>query len=235
MTASTTWTSARTRTLLVFPSIDSIAEFRVERNSFSAEYGQAQGAVINLVTKGGENEFHGILFEFFRNDKLNANDWFSNQAGIKRAPLRYNNFGGNFSGPIVKDRVFFFWSEEWRRERRGTGPLRALVPTAPGARRQLQRRADGQRCRGIRRPARADSGGNRVFSAATCQPFPGNIIPQARLSPAGLALMNIFPLPNNAGRPDGRPTGANWISTPLAAGQHPSGLDPRRRQLSPTR
>ena len=117
-------------TLLVFPSIDSIAEFRVERNSFSAEYGQAQGAVINLVTKGGGNQFHGTLFEFLRHNKLNANDWFSNQAGIKRAPLKYHNFGGNFSGPIVKDRVFFFWSEEWRRERRGTGPLRGLVPTA---------------------------------------------------------------------------------------------------------
>src|SRR5678816_4486065 len=75
-------------TLLVFPSIDSIAEFRVERNSFSAEYGQAQGAVINLVTKGGGNQFHGTLFEFMRHNKLNANDWFSNQAGIKRAPLK---------------------------------------------------------------------------------------------------------------------------------------------------
>ncbi|HEX8187755.1 MAG TPA: carboxypeptidase regulatory-like domain-containing protein, partial [Pyrinomonadaceae bacterium] len=106
-------------TLLVFPSIDSIAEFRVERNSFSAEYGQAQGAVINLVTKGGGNEFHGSLFEFFRNDKLNANDWFTNQSGGKRPKLRYNNFGGNFTGPIVKDRAFFFWSEEGRRERRG--------------------------------------------------------------------------------------------------------------------
>lgn len=64
-------------TLLVFPSIDSIQEFRVERNSFSAEYGQAQGAVINLITKGGGNDFHGGLFEFFRNDKLNASDFFN--------------------------------------------------------------------------------------------------------------------------------------------------------------
>lgn len=201
-------------TLLVFPSIDSIAEFRVERNSFSAEYGQAQGAVINLVTKGGSNDFHGSLFEFFRNDKLNANDWFSNQAGIKRAPLRYNNFGGNFNGPIIKDRAFFFWSEEWRRERRGTGPLRALVPTA-------QERAgnfSGALTGGVPwdpTTCTRDSNGNRVFGAATCSPFPGNIIPQGRLSPAGLALMNIFPLPNNPDDPTGRRTGANWISTPL--------------------
>src|SRR5690349_8613736 len=107
-------------TLLVFPSIDSIAEFRVERNSFSAEFGQAQGAVINLITKGGTNRFHGTAFEFLRNDALNATDFFLNQAGQPKQVLRYNNFGFNFNGPIIKDRVFFFYSEEWRREGRGT-------------------------------------------------------------------------------------------------------------------
>jgi hypothetical protein len=213
-------------TLLVFPSIDSIAEFRVERNSFSAEYGQAQGAVINLVTKGGGNDFHGNLFGFFRNDKLNANDWFSNRAGnfgandpggaageprIPRAPLRYSNYGGNFNGPIVKNRVFFFWSEEWRRERRGTGPLTARVPTAQerigdfsGAIRTGAVPWDPTTCT-------LDGNGNRVFSAATCQPFPGNIIPVNRRSPAGLALLGIYPLPNNPADP----SGTNWISTPL--------------------
>src|ERR1700754_3950480 len=81
------------RTLLVFPSIDTIQEFRVERNSFSAEFGQAQGAVINLITKGGSNDFHGALFEFFRNDKLNSNDFFLNKAGKPKGELKYNNFG----------------------------------------------------------------------------------------------------------------------------------------------
>jgi len=100
------------RTLLVFPSIDSIQEFRVERNSFSAEFGQAQGAVVNLITKGGSNDFHGGAFEFFRNDSLNANNFFLNRSGQPKPELEYNNFGGNFSGPIVKNRVFFFWSEE---------------------------------------------------------------------------------------------------------------------------
>ena len=203
-------------TLLVFPSIDSIAEFRVERNSFSAEYGQAQGAVINLVTKGGTNDFHGNLFEFLRHDSLNANDWFSNRAGIPRAPLSYHNFGGNFNGPIVKNRVFFFWSEEWRRERRGTGPLTARVPTAqermgdfsgPIHTGPIPR--DPYTCQ--RNPQTGllvrDGNGNPIG----CQPFPGNIIPQNRLSPAGLALMGIFPLPNNPADP----AGTNWISTPL--------------------
>src|SRR5882757_319633 len=93
------------RTLLVFPSIDTIQEFRVERNSFSAEYGQAQGAVINLVTKGGTNEFHGTGFEFYRNDSLNANNFFLNKAGAKKGKLDYNNFGGNIGGPIWKNKI----------------------------------------------------------------------------------------------------------------------------------
>src|SRR5215470_13301392 len=116
-------------TLLVFPSIDSIQEFRVERNAFSAEYGQAQGAVINLITKGGSNSFHGAAFEFLRNDALNATDSFLNLAHDPKQKLRYNNFGFNVNGPIKKDRIFFFYSEEWRREGRGT-VLSAHVPTA---------------------------------------------------------------------------------------------------------
>src|SRR5438552_17503862 len=116
-------------TLLVFPSIDSIQEFRVERNSFSAEYGQAQGAVINLITKGGTNQFHGTAFEFIRNDKLNANDFFLKNRGLPRPTLRYNNYGFNFSGPIKKNKIFFFWNEEWRREESGV-VFSAKVATA---------------------------------------------------------------------------------------------------------
>jgi hypothetical protein len=221
-------------TLLVFPSIDSIAEFRVERNSFSAEYGQAQGAVINLITKGGGNEFHGTLFEFFRNDKLNANDWFANRSGnygpnspevrlglkqagdeiTPRGQLRYNNFGGNFNGPIVKNRVFFFWSEEWRRERRGT-PLTARVPTAQERIGDFSGTLTGPVPRDPLTCQRNPANGLLVRDVngqpIGCRPFLGNRIPQNRLSPAGLALMNIFPLPNNAADP----TGTNWISAPL--------------------
>src|SRR5262249_50840025 len=116
-------------TLLVFPSIDAIQEFRVERNSFSAEFGQAQGAVINLITKGGSNQFHGSAFEFLRNDALNETDFILQAENKEKQKLRYNNFGFNVNGPIKKDRIFFFYSEEWRREKRGT-VLSALVPTA---------------------------------------------------------------------------------------------------------
>lgn len=180
-------------TLLVFPSVDAIQEFRVERNSFSAEYGQAQGAVINLITKGGGNQFHGAAFEFLRNDALNATDFFLNSANQPKQKLRYNNFGFNVNGPIKKDRIFFFWSEEWRRERRGT-VLTAKVPTAQ------------ERVGDFSGPIRTAATPRDPF---TGQPFPGNRIPAAMLSPAGLAIMKIFPLPNNASDP----TGTNWITS----------------------
>jgi len=179
------------RTLLVFPSIDTIQEFRVVRNSFSAEYGQAQGAVINLVTKGGSNQFHGTGFEFLRSDKLNANDFFLNKAGAPKGPLKYNNFGGNVGGPIKKNKIFFLWSEEWRFENRGI----ALTGHVPTAAEKL-----------------GDFSGNLAgdplpINPFTGLPYPGNKIPAAQLSPAGLALLKIYPDPNAGGH--------LWVGSPV--------------------
>jgi hypothetical protein len=210
-------------TLLVFPSIDSIQEFRVERNSFSAEYGQAQGAVINLITKGGGNEFHGTLFEFLRNDKLNASDFFNNRAGQPRPTLRYNNFGFNFNGPMIlprfgeggkstwngKNRAFFFWNEEWRREQRGlVPPLQFLVPTA------AERLGDFSGSLTDALPHRPGAGPCTVGGSNPTGPgsegcFPNNRIPTAQLSPAGLAILKFFPLPNTALR-----GGINYVQSP---------------------
>src|SRR5215218_7738447 len=186
------------RTLLVFPSVDSIQEFRVERNSFSAEFGQAQGAVVNLITKGGSNDFHGSAFEFFRNDSLNANNFFLNRSGQPKPQLEYNNFGGNFSGPIVKNRVFFFWSEEWRREKRGQ-VLSSRVPTAAEKTGNFSGALTGDlptdpaTCHEVPDPADATK------TITVCDPFPGNRIPTNRLSPAGLAFVKLFPNPTGPG------------------------------------
>ena len=186
------------RTLLVFPSVDSIQEFRVERNSFSAEFGQAQGAVVNLITKGGSNDFHGALFEFYRNDALNANNFFINRAGGKKGQLDYNNYGGNFSGPIIKNRIFFFWSEEWRRERRGQ-VLSSRVPTAAEKRGDFSGTLTG--------PLPHFPGG--VCTATdTSGCFPGNKIPTNLLSPAGLAFVKLYPDPTGPGVGD-------WATTQL--------------------
>ncbi|MFL6211792.1 MAG: carboxypeptidase regulatory-like domain-containing protein [Pyrinomonadaceae bacterium] len=216
-------------TLLVFPSIDSIKEFKVERNSFSAEYGQAQGAVINLVTKGGGNEFHGTAFEFLRNDALNGTDFFLNRAGQKKGKLRYNNYGFNFNGPVVlphfgegggkfkklTNRAFFFWSEEWRAERRGT-TVSGRVPTAQERVGNFSGQLTDLRPRDPFLPGRCDPKGTPggVFTAC----FPGDIIPANRLSPVALSLLKVYPLPNVSGLPvdaNGVVIGNNWISAPL--------------------
>src|SRR5688572_26151052 len=190
------------RTLLVFPSVDAIQEFRVERNSFSAEFGQAQGAVVNLITKGGSNEFHGGVFEFFRNDSLNASNFFLNRAGQPKAQLEYNNFGGNFSGPIVKNRVFFYWSEEWRRESRGQ-VLSANVPTIAEKQGDFSGTLTGPL---PHRPGLTCTTPGPTPADAGC--FPGNKIPTAQLSPGGLAYMKLFPDPNTSGFP-------NWTTSQL--------------------
>lgn len=105
-------------------SIDSLQEIQVLEQNYSAQYGQALGSIINPITKSGSNEFHGGLFEYFRNDALDAGDFFGG-----KQKFQLNQFGGNLSGPIVKDRLFFFTNYEGVRQRRGTF-LRGLVPTA---------------------------------------------------------------------------------------------------------
>jgi hypothetical protein len=116
------------RTILVYPSVDAIAEFKMIRNSYGPEYGQASGAIISINTKTGENQFHGGVFYAGRNDKLNANDWFSNFNGTGKAELRRNDWGYHVSGPILKNKLFFFWNQEWNREIRGQSVARC-VPT----------------------------------------------------------------------------------------------------------
>src|SRR5271170_1182698 len=117
------------RTILVYPSVDTIAEFKMIRNSYGPEYGQAAGAIISITTRSGENQFHGGVFYAGRNDALDANNWFSNFNNTGKAELRRNDWGYNVSGPAVKDKLFFWWNQEWNKEIQGV-PLAACVPTA---------------------------------------------------------------------------------------------------------
>lgn len=98
-------------------SVDALQEFRVQTSSFAPEYGRTPGAQISVITKSGTNDFHGDLFEYFRNDVLDANDWFSNHNRSPKKALRQNDFGGVFGGPIVRNRTFFFFSYEGLRLR----------------------------------------------------------------------------------------------------------------------
>jgi hypothetical protein len=124
-------------TLLVYPSVDAIAEFKIERSNYSPEFGRSSSGQINVVTRSGTANFHGGLYEFFRNDVLNANSFINNRNGIARPVLRYNDFGGTIGGPFFipgiyntnKEKTFFFFSEEVRRV---TTPVTqtSVVPTA---------------------------------------------------------------------------------------------------------
>jgi Carboxypeptidase regulatory-like domain/TonB dependent receptor len=98
-------------------SLDALQEFRIQTSTFAPEYGRTPGAQVSVLTKSGTNEYHGTAFEYFRNDKLNANDWFANSKGIARPALRQNDFGGVLGGPIRKDKLFFFGSYEGLRVR----------------------------------------------------------------------------------------------------------------------
>ena len=110
-------------TLLNYPSVDAIAEFKALRGQYSAEYGRGASGMINVITKSGGSKFHASAYEFFKNDRLSANNFFNNARKIARPPLRYNNFGYTFSGPVPflsskdasKHKTFFFWSQEFRR------------------------------------------------------------------------------------------------------------------------
>ena len=109
------------------PTPDSIEEFRVITNTFDAEYGRNSGSVVNVITKSGTNNFHGNLYEYFRNTVLNAQGYFN----TVKPQFNQNQFGGTFGGPIKKDRTFFFLSYEGRRIRQGQSGSQVLVPTGP--------------------------------------------------------------------------------------------------------
>jgi hypothetical protein len=172
------------RTILVYPSIDAIQEFKILRNSYGPEFGQAMGAIVNIVTKGGTNQFHGGAFYFGRNDILNATDYFNNLSGIPKDKLRRNDYGYDLGGPVVKDRLWFFWSQEWNRELRGAA-RNANVPTVAeknGDFSQLRFDAHGNQCENT--PTASDS------------------VLVDHISPTGQLLVNLFPDPNIANPPD---------------------------------
>jgi hypothetical protein len=199
------------RTILVYPSVDAIEEFKLQRNNYGAEFGQAGGAQVNLITRGGSNEWHGSAYYYARRDKFNSTDYFLKQSGQEKAPLKWDDFGGTFGGPIIKDKLHFFWSQEWNKDKR-SDVRTSQVPTA------AERNGDfSQSPAGCSPPAPIDP---RTGAA-----FPGGIIPTDRLSPGGQLMLKNMPLPNVT------PSGGscqNWIeavSTPTDWRQENARLD----------
>ncbi len=172
--------------IAVLPSMDAIAEFKVQTANTEVDTGFGTAGQINVSIKSGTREFHGAFYEFFRNDKLDAANFFTNLAGRPKPHLRLNTFGYNIGGPVKipglhkrEPRTFFFWSQEWRKLRRGRT---FFVPAIP---REMRTGDFSSWPRPIRDPA-------------TGQPFPGNRIPADRIDPNARILGApdfLFPLP----------------------------------------
>jgi len=109
-------------------SVDALEEFRVQTSTYASEFGRMPGGQVQLRTRSGTNDFHGTAFEYFRNDALDANNWFNNALKLAKPAMRQNDFGGVFGGPVVRDRAFFFFSYEGLRLRQPQTTL-SLVPT----------------------------------------------------------------------------------------------------------
>lgn len=177
----------RTRDM-VRPPLDALSEFTVQTSNYSAEFGAAAGGVVNAITKNGTNEIHGSAYEFIRNGRLDAINFFAQT----RPLLVRNQYGGSLGGPIRKDRIWLFGAYEGYANRSETATI-SNVPTA------------AQRA-GI-------FGNTAIYNPLTTRPnpsgagsvrtqFPGNTIPASQLNPIGLAIANSYPLPNVIGSPN---------------------------------
>lgn len=182
---------------------DAVAEVQVLRDNYGAEYGNNGGALINLVSKGGGKDYRGSAYYFIRNEALNASNFFSNKAGLKRPLYRHNIWGFNEGGPLplprfgeggkrlIKDKAFFFFSLEKPHTITPTDPVFVTVPTA------LERAGNFSQS--------VNSSGAAVVinDPLTGLPFSGNIIPSGRINRSGQALLSYYPLPNANGRTAG--------------------------------
>jgi hypothetical protein len=166
----------------IVPNPDAVREFRVQTNSYSAEHGRFGGAVVDVITKSGTNRFSGSLFEFFRDDSLNADRWTAGEGTLRKELFERNNFGGTLGGPLFRDQTFFFASYNGIRETTAAYEAGATVPSA------LERQGD------------FSQSGETIRDPRTGQPFPGNRIPANRFDPVAVRILNDWiPLPNLPG------------------------------------
>ena len=176
-------------TFALQPPVDSIQEFKILTSVPGAEYGRSAGGQVNVITRGGGNQFHGALYEYLRNRRLDARNFFDRPQTQK---LIRNQFGGSAGGPVVKDRTFFFVNADALEERRGLSRLAAV----PGP---DERAGDFSRT------------GVAVVDPFTRQPFAGNRIPAGRIARLAGPVLELFPLPNLAA------AGNNYLAQPVLA------------------
>jgi len=176
----------------MFVSMDSVAQVRVLSTNYQAENGQRSGPTIDIITKSGTRDFHGLVSYFKRNEEFNANNFFNNRNGTPKSRYRFNTWTYNVGGPIFvpgrfnrnRDKLFFFWSQEFWPVTIPNSLSQLTVPT------QLERQGDFSQS--------LDVNGKliSITDPTTGHVFPGNVIPTSRLDPNGLALLKVLPLPN---------------------------------------
>jgi len=185
------------------PSVDVIQEFKVQTNFFNAEFGNTGGAIINMVSKSGTNELHGVVYEFHRNASLNANSWFSNRAGLTLPESKRNVFGGTIGAPVYlpklydgKNRTFFFFDFEGNRDRNAT----TTTGTVPTAQQLAGDFSDTRLANGNLSPIYNPF---NTYSAANGQTlrrlFPGNTVPASMHSRVARNAIPFFPKPTSEG------------------------------------
>src|ERR1035437_4875579 len=205
--------------IAILPSIDAIQEFKVLTYNYSAEYGTRAGPTVLVTTKSGSNDFHGSLFEFFRNTDLDARSFFA----ANTEQFNLNQFGGSLGGPIQKDKTFFFADYQAKQQRHGI-PFVGLVPSAAMRSGDFSADAFGNPRSGfLTNPYmtgapdshfQCDSSGNPLPAAADGSQSPGvdcNKIPRGLTSPIGQQMINLYPLPN-ANNPA---LGYNYVNEPV--------------------
>ncbi len=218
------------------PSMDSVGELKVLLSNYAAEYGRNSGGSITVITKGGGRDFHGSAGWYYRHESFSANSFFNNRNGLNadgsqvspRAPYRYNIGSYTFSGPIYlpgkqkksDSKLFFFFSQEFQRQKVNYGSKTVTVPTA------IQRNGDFSKTLDINGKLVNiwDSQNNRVA-------FPGNVIPVSRISPVGQKILQMFPMPNFVDPAANRVNQWNYISE--ATGAYPRRTEIARVDWSP--
>ncbi|MBL8179683.1 MAG: TonB-dependent receptor [Bryobacterales bacterium] len=183
----------------LFPSPDALEEFKVQTNGYAAEFGRSGGGIINMVLKSGTNQYHGVVYEFFRNSRLDANDFFANRAGRSIPSFKRNQYGATLGGPIQRDKAFFFINYEGLRQRT-RGQQAGTTPTA--AERSGDFSQSSQLVAGRCTPVqiydpfttRANPAGGFLRDL-----LPNNTVPASRFDRVGSKIVTFFPTPNTAG------------------------------------
>jgi hypothetical protein len=169
------------QTVVVFPAVDSLDEFKLQTSTYSAEFGRSLGGVVNLQIKSGANAFRGSGYEFLRNDRFDANNFFNNRAGRQKPDFSQHQFGGTLGGPVARSKTFFFASYQGYRVSQG----QTFLSTVPSER---MRQGDFSEVNRV------------IYDPLTGQPFPGNQVPLGRWDAAARnVIQQLYPAPNTAG------------------------------------